>query len=707
MMKRFLLGLFSIFLLLGTFDCAKLDAFSCAKRKGRATNKVVVPREDTKEKRRLEREEKREKKGLERERKRQEREASRASKKKCETRDKENNSLKKEEQRKERELRKEQRRTEREEQRLQREQQREVHAREGAYKKEEAKKAKEDQKLEKLEKKGLLERYLDKIFSREENKKQKEEKLQWTTAEREKRSSEKASAKEERKRTICQREKEAKELKQLRRELMIKERMLKDAQATEGMASWKDIREKEVAQDVAEGRYADLYKVPSWPFEALFADHKKDLFRVTAKYDYATDAFNSKGSSLDLSSLAFGEKAFDLRDVLLSLKLNVNGILNRSDAAANENYVWSTLLGNDLSPTNAGIATYYNKQLNFYAKSEEYGLSLDYLRYLKGKDIAFGVQLPIGCKTHTLKLDAPVGNYGGVNSYLAYHSMLRETLDWVLEPKGLSYLPKMSTMGIGDVSTFFNFQVNSRYFEKLIVGINAIWPTAKEASTSKLWAPTLGNGGFTQFNVYLAALFNHQRTYFNPHFFLQATYQCAGNVNRRVPKMVKFSGNTNATRTYDTTNETYLKDMTAYGDKVLFAPLDQPQLNKGKAFSEWDTTIPAFADNSRKVKIRPGPEVNLRIGNMFEKFIFRRAFLDIFYDLKAKWQDSIGGDIPRDIWNVDSLKKDTHQIMQKLGLDYSYQFDDCSRMHLGANYVFAGINVPQVFDAAFTLATEF
>ena len=688
MIKRFVSCVFAILLLLGAFGSAKLGAFSCAKKKEVATTKIVPPKEDKKEKRRLEREEKKRlrvdekaKKKLEQERKRQERQAKKTSPKVSKKRHEKKNV---EEKRSERELKKEQRRSEREEQK-----------RVNACKKEEAKKAKEDQKLEKLEKKGLLAGYLDKVFSREEKKKQKEEKLQWTVAERERRASEKAAAKQERKQTICQRERDAQELKRLRKELMIKDRMLKDEQVKDGMASWKEIRQKEVAQDFVDGKYADVYKVPAWPFEALFADHKKDLFRITAKYDYITDAFNSKGSSLDLSSLAFGEKAFDFRDVLLSLKLNKNGILDRSVA---NGVIWNSLLGKNA----AGNATfgYYDKQLKFCAKSEEYGLSLDYLRYLKGKDVAFGVQLPIGYKAHTLKFNSDVQAFGGIDTFLAYHTMLRETLDWVLEPKGLSYLPKMSTTGIGDVSTFFNFQVNSRYFEKLIVGINATWPTAKEASTSKLWAPTLGNGGFTTLSAYLAALFNHQRTYFNPHFFLQATYQCTGNVNRRVPKMVKFSGKTDdALRTHDATNDTYIKDMMAYGDKVKF--IDD------KAFSEWDTTIPAFADNARKVKVRPGPEVNLRIGNMFEKFIFRRAFLDIFYEFKAKWQDHIGGNIPSDIWNVDSLKKDTHQIAQKLGLDYSYQFDSCSRMHLGMNYVIAGINVPQVFEAAFTLATEF
>ena len=92
---------------------------------------------------------------------------------------------------------------------------------------------------------------------------------------------------------------------------------------------------------------------------------------------------------------------------------------------------------------------------------------------------------------------------------------------------------------------------------------------------------------------------------------------------------------------------------------------------------------------------------------MIEQFIFRRAFLDCYYNFRAKGKDWIGGNLPAETWNTAALSENSHQLEHKVGFDFTYQYDYSARLKLGMNYVFNGINVPETVEGALTLGYEF
>ncbi len=438
------------------------------------------------------------------------------------------------------------------------------------------------------------------------------------------------------------------------------------------MNKWKKIRSRELSEDYAEGMYADLYKRPAWPFYAWFADNK-DLLNVSLKYDYATTAFIANGGTRDLSKLYFGEDDFTFADILLAARLVKNA------KAVNSSLV-NLLIGAD---------TMRDNKLIFHAKSHGYGASLDFARYIKDTDVLFGFQVPFGYKAHELKLDSDISGFEA-NSRVRY--AISELLDYVLHPKGLSYLPKMSIVGIGDISTFLSMQINTKFVERLIVGLKAMWPTSKDPDTKKLWAPKLGEG-FTTISWFGSVLFHKQRSYFNPHMMMEFAYSLPDHKNRRVPKKIINT---------EIAGDEYFSDTDfAHGKKV------KTPVAAGIPFTELDSLIPAFADNVKPVKITQGPQIFVRIGNIIEKFILRRCFMDMFYEFRAKFKDRIGSGLTRDLWNVDVLKEDTHQLEHRIGADFTYQFDAKTRLQTGFKYTFDGINVPELFEFNIDVNVEF
>jgi len=174
--------------------------------------------------------------------------------------------------------------------------------------------------------------------------------------------------------------------------------------------------------------------------------------------------------------------------------------------------------------------------------------------------------------------------------------------------------------------------------------------------------------------------------------FLQASWNWEGHRNMRVPKIVTHDG-------ADPAPAGHVSGI-AHGSMVSYVA--------NCAFTEYDTQIPHFADNVKSVKIQPGPEAEMRIGNICEKIIFRRDFLDIYYNFRAKWKDDIDGNVlSSSEWALDLLNDNTYQLEHKIGMDYSYQFDSKTRMNIGWNWIFAGRNVPADFEARFVMGVEF
>ena len=124
------------------------------------------------------------------------------------------------------------------------------------------------------------------------------------------------------------------------------------------------------------------------------------------------------------------------------------------------------------------------------------------------------------------------------------------------------------------------------------------------------------------------------------------------------------------------------------------------------SFSQFDSLVPNFGDTVSRVRIVRGGEVKMRLGNMVERFVSQRGFLDVFYDFRAKMKDLVSG-LGADKYDVESVRRYSNQLEHRFGLDYSYQFDATTRMRLGTRYTVAGMNVPKTFDIAGSLNYDF
>ncbi len=452
--------------------------------------------------------------------------------------------------------------------------------------------------------------------------------------------------------------------------------------------NWKNIRKQEVSQDYADGMYSDLYKLPTWPFEALFAEHKS-LLNIKYDFDYQTSSYGPNGSKGDLSKLHFGYDPVRLRDILLAFKLGVNDVVNDADLQSALMY----LKPNDVI-TNRWMQDKDN--IYFLAESQEHRTSINYSRYIVGDNILIGFDLPIAYKKHILKVSFDEYNLNdtNINYIFQREQWFKTAFEEVLELKDLKYVRKNSITGIGDLNLFANVNIRSRFFDKANWGFKLQLPISKRADKTKLWAPVLGEE-CVKFSGHVAMLWG-PKEWFNPHFLIQGTYAASAHVSRRIPRKVK---NTDVNMEGTPPAPTNWKNEMVLGDKIRpFAPAG--------TFTEWDTTTKGMADEARNISLQQGPELFVRLGNIFEKALFRRGFLDIYYDLRIKGDDS-ASDLPEDDYNLEIVENHTNEIENNIGLNFSYQFDYHTRLQLGGRYTLFGRNVPQHMQLSCNLGIEF
>ena len=417
----------------------------------------------------------------------------------------------------------------------------------------------------------------------------------------------------------------------------------------------------------AGGGYGDRFKSPAWGVESLFYN-KKWQMTVAADYSYAADSYGSSGSGSksNVTRLAFGEQPIRVQDILLASRLLAQG----SPAVILVAPVLDLL-------ANA------NNPLTLIGKSESYGVNLALSRYVFSNNVSVGLDVPVVYKHNRLHIDTDQSTHD-LASFYRGPAYVKE----ILRAKGINEVGG-SAAGLGDVSMFISSQINSSKFDKLVAGVRWQMPTGKKQSMSKLWSPDLGNGGFTELSLFGNAAVSYKKCV-NPHVSLSAGCSLPAHVDRRVPK--KFTvENTGGERLVSQINQEL-----AFGDQINIkaGTADAP-----KTFSGFDSLIPNFGDTVSRVKITRGAEVKMRLGNIIERFVSSRGFMDVFYDFRAKMKDMVS-DLAADQYDVGSVRSHSNQLEHRLGFDYSYQYDSQARLRLGTRYTFAGMNVPKTFDIA-------
>jgi len=449
---------------------------------------------------------------------------------------------------------------------------------------------------------------------------------------------------------------------------------------------WQKLHDVNVREDYQNGRYADLYKSPAWPTQCTFSDDKA-VIDLSLTYNHATDAYNNDGKRTDVSRLEFGYDPIRLEDISLAYKLAKEGKVDLLAAST----VLDVITGLDRK----------NLLMAVNGKVDSYNTSLTLARYIWNNNVLVGVDAPLLYKKHDLKVriqDNDSYQVGGTDhgEILVYGTAVVNAL---LESKGFKEIGGSET-GIGDVSVFVNIHTGARTFERVMAGFKATFDTGKNADPNKLWGPALGSG-HTQFSAYTSMLVDYNRA-FNPHCFIEATYGMPSHKNLRVPVRVKKEADkvmVVGEKTFATTDSTVLtENIISLGGIV--------KDKNGQTFNEFDTKIKGFADQVHSVKIVPGMNVKVRVGNMVEKFIFRRGFLDVYYDLNVKFKDAGRGLNVQD-YDLSHFGDRTNSFAHKVGAEFSYQFDASSRFKAGAGYTFEGHNAPKNFELSTLLGYSF
>ena len=451
-----------------------------------------------------------------------------------------------------------------------------------------------------------------------------------------------------------------------------------------------------------------IYKLPSWPFFSLPYE-QRDLLQVNLTYNEATQAYFGDRTR-DMTALVFGNECIKIEDILLVSKLAKLDKLKQGKVSGSS----------DVHPDFNVLKALADQILRFDGSTMAFGGSMNFARHFRNGDLSFGVQIPFWYKKNKIDvtncLDTAIEKVVKDTDNSAsqfYNASLKQILCKILDAKGIKYQDEYSQSGLGDITTFLHYEVPTKKFERLIIGVNAVFPTARERDLCELWSPEMGNGGFTEIGLFGSALVDVER-WFNPHFHVRFSYSFPASVTRRVPKKVSYDGKK------DRKGGIVPDDIMVLAENVmLLEPGDTIPCPPGStttvteelaAFCYLDSTVRNFASSCGccKTKIQKGCEFFLRIGNIFDQVFCDRSFLDIYYDFRLKCKDYLGSnkccdsDCDPSIWT-----KNTDQIEHRVGLDFSYQFDEQLRLSLGGMYSFEGRNTPKTWQAHAMFNIEF
>ena len=449
-----------------------------------------------------------------------------------------------------------------------------------------------------------------------------------------------------------------------------------------------------------------IYKVPEWPFYSQ-PFMQKNIFQVDMSFDWVDNSFYSGGEEQDLSNLLFRQRDLTLKDILLvSRMMKENKVVWRVDQAG--------------VPDSQYNKTHYfyilaDQPMLFDASYNRQRVDLNFARHFWQGELSVGFQLPVIRQENKIRLASEIsaadretlrlahyeptevcptfaGNPQPPNFFERYGTLENFLID-ILDKKGISFNKNDSELGLGDLSLFLNIEFEWSQVERLFAGVNFIIPTAKGRDTSKLWDPELGNGGFYYIEPFASVLFSENR-WFNPHAFLSLTVGLPAKVNRRVPKLISYDG-------VDPVSGSKATDLMILGNEVYVRGAD------GIFTGEPDAKARRFADVSQKVNIVPGPKMFLRLGNIFERFLDRRAFFDFYYDFGVKWKDYTRGWLNSEEYQQSVITDNSWYLEHRVGGNYVYQIDEHFRFNMGLLYTFAGRNVEELFRLNLGLSFEF
>jgi hypothetical protein len=433
-------------------------------------------------------------------------------------------------------------------------------------------------------------------------------------------------------------------------------------------------------------KHNEIYPLPSWPFNSLFF-YYDNLFQIGLTYDFATKSFGASGGSQDILDQIFANNDIKIQDILLVSKLVREGKLTATATSGYPDY------------TSGSQYHYYyllaDQELDFDGSSENLELDLNLSHHFYDGKICLGAEFPIVRRKNRIKMNSQIPlslrdtMYAYTPQFYSVYQSLDDFLEEILAAKGIEYNKKDTSIGFGDIKLFGYCDIFSTFLQKWLVGFKLTLPSSFDSqdTADKLWQPNRGNGGFVEFSLY-TSLLKQIYSGLNPHLRFEATVGLPANVYRRIPQRKIYEGG---------------KDGEDVGNFLVLASGSTQFTDQ--TFDEPDSTVPHFADESKRVKINRGPQFNFRIGNIIEEVFWRKGFLDIFYDFWAKGRDYLCSSDLSSAFDTSGLNDQTYQMAHRIGLNFSYQFSGRKRFNIGIMNTFYGYNTPKelMINAAFNL----
>lgn len=429
----------------------------------------------------------------------------------------------------------------------------------------------------------------------------------------------------------------------------------------------------------------------------------------------ACESFGCDGECQSLAGLIFNDNCVRFRDIFLFSKLSednkvrVDNVDARVPNRPQGNPAEFGAFSDDLYPTLLAPV-----KLDIAAEAREFGANIG-LAYrfgvpcLEELTAIVGIDVPLKRCIRIMDLGfvdgilyTPGFTEGGtsrldsVNQFFARFTDVEDFFKRaILEPKGLTFKERQCKTGVGDISLYslVDFANYWEWLDGLQIGSNFVLPSGSSGDDRTLWGLGLGDG-FFQWNPFITAIFTTPSHYLNPSFRFAAEINFRRNTRRRVPKRRSFAGPR--------------ERIANIPDLDLIMPLDQFVQYYVDPFDEFDSTVPAFADQAIETRTKPGSRFLVGVGNYFHN-VFDLGFrLGLFYDYMHKRLDDVTICCEdQSDFDVCSLTNCTDQRSHRVGWNLTYKFKNHSEVNIGSEHIIHGRNVPKVHEAFASVVITF
>ncbi|HEV2601743.1 MAG TPA: hypothetical protein VGT41_05625 [Candidatus Babeliales bacterium] len=454
---------------------------------------------------------------------------------------------------------------------------------------------------------------------------------------------------------------------------------------------------------------------------------------------YHSLAFKGFGCNKQCTSLAgeqFGQNPIRVQDIFLMSRLAAKNLIRANDDNA-LSIVRPTAnpavpFGGDRFGSfvdDLPIFHLANMEANFTIEERELGADLTAAYRLSfgcnnELDWVFGVNLPV--KSHTCIIDLqllkgnlyqqgalPPTQTGAESSVINFFRDYEDVFDFfvraVLEPKGITLLPRQSKVGIGDLAlfTYLDFAGYFDCMDALQVGMHINVPTGgkMDCNCDSLCPMELGNGGASQFDGFFNAIFSTRSDAFNPTVYFAAQGSATFTGARRVPKLVVNVNPAPDPRIIPGTGGQGKHTVKQVPD--LINPIDRLNGFYVDNFSELDSLVPAFADHLVRSRIKYGSQIKVGFGNYFYNIVYPGIKLGVMYDYTRKGEDKIEVLCDSENFDVCAATACTKTQAHRIGWSLAYQFKNQCELNIGSQHIVAGRNVPQLHECFASLVLVF